>query len=140
MSDTNFDHMDNVTFFAQVLIAAKEGHEELMRLKAQAEGLTKVSEPVFEAALIEMGNRINKVAELEKMLSGAVPRYFIVLDCDPLAPVTNDGTHDTRGELLESLDAAKADADEAIEEGFEMATVYELIGLSVKSVYKAGTY
>lgn len=137
MSDTNFDNMDNVTFFTQLLLAAKEDHEELMTLKAQAEGLTKVSVPVYEAALIEMQNRINKVAELEKLLSGAAPRYFIVLDSDPLAPVTSDGTHDTRSELLESLDAAKADADEAIEEGFEVATVYELNGLSVKSVYKA---
>ncbi|MCY9861456.1 hypothetical protein OTK49_02845 [Vibrio coralliirubri] len=137
MSGTSFDNMDNVTFFNQVLLAAKSGHEELMILTAQAGGLTKVSEPVYEAALIEMENRINKVAELDKLLCGADVRYFIVLDSDPLAPVTSNGTHDARSELFVSLDEAKADADGAIEEGFKEATVYELVGLSVKIAYRA---
>lgn len=57
----DFDKYTEQEFFKQFFLSLKEEHQEYLELKAAQEGLTSMSVPVYEAAIIEAESRIKKM-------------------------------------------------------------------------------
>ncbi|MEC6833014.1 hypothetical protein VXS06_14700 [Photobacterium toruni] len=57
-SNIDFTKYSDQQFFKKFLLSAKKTHSEYLVLKANSEGLTKISEPDYEAAFIEAEKRL----------------------------------------------------------------------------------
>ncbi|WP_154124183.1 hypothetical protein [Grimontia hollisae] len=57
----DFNKMSDKEFFTKLIAASEETHAEWCRMKADEEGLTAVSVPDYEAALLHAKTRIDKM-------------------------------------------------------------------------------
>lgn len=63
MNEEQLMALGNDRYFELFLMASTETYHEYCKLKAEAEGLSSYSEPVYELALQQFENRIDSLAQ-----------------------------------------------------------------------------
>ena len=63
MNEEQLKALDDIKFFELFLGATKEAHKEYCKFKAEEEGLTSYSEPVFQAALEQFNSRLASISK-----------------------------------------------------------------------------